>query len=212
MLIAFASMIMILEICAKKAIKNEISETEFKLFDIRGVLGYIGVAMYTYDANVIVLNIKAEAENEEKYKGIFKRAALFSIIVFLSFTSVCYYTYREESKDMFTMTLPMDAFSNLVRIGVCINAMFSYPMQILTCFNTIEKHAFFDNHYHQNVGMRKFISRSLIVLLITAISMIIPNFRDFINIVGSLTSSILSFILPELLFLNHFKGQLSIKN
>ena len=126
------------------------------------------------------------------------------------FTVICYYTYREEARDMFTMTLPMDAISNIVRIGVCINAMFSYPIQILTCFDTIEKSSFFDKHKHSNIKLRKFISRSLIVLFISGISMIIPNFRDFVNIVGSITSSLLSFILPEMLYLHHFKGHLSI--
>ena len=61
MIIAFASMLMILGICSKKAFNNEISDTEFRWFDLSGVLGYIGIAMYTYDANVVVLNIKAEA-------------------------------------------------------------------------------------------------------------------------------------------------------
>ena len=64
MIIAFACMILILGICSKKTINNDVSETEFRWFNFYEVLGYIGVAMYTYDANVVVLNIKAEAENE----------------------------------------------------------------------------------------------------------------------------------------------------
>ena len=61
MIIAFASMFMILGICLKKTINNQISDTEFRWFDLSEVLGYIGIAMYTFDANVVVLNIKAEA-------------------------------------------------------------------------------------------------------------------------------------------------------
>ena len=57
-------MIVILGICSSKAIKSDISETEYKVFDWHGVLGYIGVAMYTFDANVVVLNIKSEAVDE----------------------------------------------------------------------------------------------------------------------------------------------------
>ena len=61
MFIAFASMIVILTICVEKVVNNDLSETEFKWFDLTEVLGYMGVAMYTFDGNVVVLNIKAEA-------------------------------------------------------------------------------------------------------------------------------------------------------
>ena len=128
MIIAWICMICILSICTSKAANNDISDTEFKWFDLGGVLGYIGVAMYTYDGNVVVLNLKAEAESEKQYLKIFRKATVFSISVFMVFTTVCYYAYREDSQDMFTMTLPMDTLSNLVRLGVCFNAMFSYPM------------------------------------------------------------------------------------
>lgn len=62
-IIAFSCMIIIVILCSMKAINHEISETEFKLFNWNSVFGYIGVAMYTFDANVIVLNIKSEAIN-----------------------------------------------------------------------------------------------------------------------------------------------------
>lgn len=127
-IIAFSCMIIIVILCSIKAINHEISETEFKLFNWNSVFGYIGVAMYTFDANVIVLNIKSEAINAQRYMSIFYHATIFSICLFMVFTSICYYTYREEAKDIFTMTLPMNAISNVVRIGVCINAMFSYPI------------------------------------------------------------------------------------
>ena len=140
---------------------------------------------------------------------IFKKANTLSISMFMIFTSICYYTYRDESQDLFTMTLPMNLISNLVRIGVSFNAMFSYPMNILTCFDTVEKSDFFNKYKHPNASFRRLVSRSSIVLTITAISMIIPNFTDFINIVGALTSSILSFVLPELLYLQYFKGKIS---
>jgi amino acid permease len=52
--------------------------------------------------------------------------------------------------------------------------------------------------------------RSLIVWLITGVSLLIPNFTDFLNIAGSVGSAMIAFVLPPLLYLSEFKGQLSL--
>ena len=46
--------------------------------------------------------------------------------------------------------------------------------------------------------------------LVTGISLLIPNFTDFLNIAGSLGSAMIAFVLPPLLYLIEFKGKLSI--
>ena len=58
--------------------------------------------------------------------------------------------------------------------------------------------------------LKKIGVRSVIVWLVTGISLLIPNFTDFLNIAGSLGSAMIAFVLPPLLYLSEFKGKLSI--
>ena len=51
--------------------------------------------------------------------------------------------------------------------------------------------------------------RSVIVWIVTGISLLIPNFTDFLNIAGSIGSAAIAFILPPFLFMIEFKGHLS---
>ncbi len=44
--------------------------------------------------------------------------------------------------------------------------------------------------------------------LVTGISLLIPNFTDFLNIAGSLGSAMIAFVLPPLLYMAEFRGQL----
>lgn len=44
--------------------------------------------------------------------------------------------------------------------------------------------------------------------LVTGVSLLIPNFTDFLNIAGSIGSAMIAFILPPLLYLSEFKGTL----
>jgi hypothetical protein len=98
------------------------------LFDTMGFFGHLGLAMYTFDANVVVLNVKAEAKNQRSYYKLFLTALIFSITLFNVFASVCYYAFREDAKDMFTLSLPLSVFTVIIKLGVCINALFSYPL------------------------------------------------------------------------------------
>ncbi len=52
--------------------------------------------------------------------------------------------------------------------------------------------------------------RSLIVWFITGISLLIPNFTDFLNIAGAIGSAAIAFILPPFLYMIEFKGHLSM--
>jgi amino acid permease len=51
--------------------------------------------------------------------------------------------------------------------------------------------------------------RSVIIWLITGIALLIPNFTDFLNIAGSIGSAAIAFILPPILYLKEFEGELS---
>lgn len=107
------------------------------------------------------------------------------------------------------MSLPIQPFTIFIRICTCFNALCSYPVQILAAFDIYETHPFF----HEGSGivrkLKKVGVRSIIVWIITGISLLIPNFTDFLNIAGSIGSAAIAFVLPPILYLMEFKGKLS---
>ena len=94
------------------------------------------------------------------------------------------------------MTLPMTTLTIIIRACVCFNALVSYPVQILACFGTIERLDYFKEGSNCLRRYRRIVWRSIIIILISAMSLLLPNFTDFINIIGAIDSSVLSFILP----------------
>jgi uncharacterized protein with PQ loop repeat len=73
-------------------------DSELKLFDFDKIIGRIGLAMYIFDGNAIVVNIRAEA-NEKKsyYPKILVKAIVFSLCLFTCFATICYTVYREDT-------------------------------------------------------------------------------------------------------------------
>ena len=99
--------------------------------------------MYIFDGNAIVVNIRAEA-NEKKsyYPKILIKAIIFSLVLFICFATVCYSVYRENTQPIFTMSLvPINSMVVFILICICINALTSYPIQILAAFSIIERFA-----------------------------------------------------------------------
>jgi solute carrier family 36 (proton-coupled amino acid transporter) len=126
----------------------------------------------------------------------------------MSFASICYLTYRQYTQDIFVLSLPVQPFTIFIRICTCFNALCSYPVQILAAFEIYENHEYFKKGTAVERKVKKVAVRSVIVWIITGISLLIPNFTDFLNIAGSIGSAAIAFILPPLLYLTEFKGTL----
>ena len=106
------------------------SEDKINYFEAEKFFGRIGLAMYVFDGNAVVINIRSEAKQlKPKYTMILKQAIVFSLLLFIFFSTVTYLIYRGETKPIFTMSLvPVNGLVLFIFLCVCINAITSYPM------------------------------------------------------------------------------------
>mmetsp|Transcript_73290 Transcript_73290/g.101679 ORF Transcript_73290/g.101679 Transcript_73290/m.101679 type:complete len:91 (+) Transcript_73290:556-828(+) len=61
--IALIGMISMLGYCGREIHQGKSVDSPIKYFDIKGVIGHIGVAMFVFEGNAAILNIRAEAKN-----------------------------------------------------------------------------------------------------------------------------------------------------
>lgn len=96
--------------------------------------------MYIFDGNAIVVNIRAESGKKKVYyPTILKNAIIFTLALFVVFSTICYYVYRENSQPIFVQSLvPANGLVYFILTCVCFNCMTSYPVQILAAFKIIE--------------------------------------------------------------------------
>ena len=154
--------------------------------------------MYIFDGNAVVINIRGEARDKHKYHSILIKAVCFALGLFIVFASICYSVFREESKPIFSMNLtPVTPFVIFIFICICINALTSYPVQVLAAFTIIEKtDVFTRSNSRLELLSKKLFSRTVIIVSTTIVSMLVPSFTDFINIAGSIGSAGVAFIIP----------------
>ena len=60
---ASIGMVCIFGYLSAKVKNDEIVDAPFKLFDIAQVFGNIGVAMFVFEGNAVVINVRAETKN-----------------------------------------------------------------------------------------------------------------------------------------------------
>lgn len=187
------------------------SKEPLKYFELSNTLGRIGLAMYLFDGIIVIVNVSAEAgANKARYPSILMKAALFDLILFLLFGSICYYVYREHSQPIFSMSLlPINAIVFFIFVCVCVNALTSYPVHIIAALNIIEK-TYQTYTAQSSLSLLKRVTiRGVTITVTTLLCMLVPTFTDFINIAGSVGSMTVVFILPQIFFMNVYGQKMS---
>lgn len=99
--------------------------------------------MFTFEGTAVVLNIRAEAKNPKTYPKILYSAIFTVICIFVLMATVCYFCYREDTKEIITMNfVPESYLTVFIKLTVCYNALCSYPLQALAAFSIVENYDF----------------------------------------------------------------------
>ena len=86
---------------------------------------------------------------------------------------------------MFTQTLqPLNGLVCYILVFLSFNMFISYPAMSLAAFNTVEQMNFLRQGRYRR--LKVIVSRSVIIIIITIVSLSIPNFAVFLNFAGSI--------------------------
>lgn len=108
------------------------------------MFGYIGITIFVFEGNGVVINLRAESQDKQKYKFMLFLAILTVITCYMIIGSTTYITFRSSVEEYITWNLvPINAFTLIINLLFCYNALTSYPVQILCAFGIIEEAPFF---------------------------------------------------------------------
>lgn len=81
--------------CSEQIKENTYAPDSIEIFNVSNFFGHIGIAMFVFEGNGVVINLNAIASNKKKYPSILKMAVLTVICWFLLLGMVGYFTYRD---------------------------------------------------------------------------------------------------------------------
>jgi proton-coupled amino acid transporter len=60
-------------------------------------MGHIGVAMFVFEGNAAIMNVRSETKNKDRYPKLLILSIITTLILFMSFALVCYLTYGQNT-------------------------------------------------------------------------------------------------------------------
>ncbi|XP_015065018.1 amino acid transporter AVT3B-like [Solanum pennellii] len=160
----------------------------------------LGVAVYAFEGIGMVLPLESETRDKDKFGKILGLAMGFISLLFGAFGVLGYFAFGEDTKDIITTNLGQGLLSTFVQLGLCINLFFSFPLMMNPVYEVMERR-FWEGRYCVWL-------RWLVVLAVTFVALAVPNFADFLSLVGSSVCIVLGFVLPSLFHLIAFKDEL----
>lgn len=180
------------------------NKPDLKIFGGLSVFLYgIGVAVYAFEGIGMVLPLETEAKDKGKFGRVLGLGMGFISVLFGLFGGLGYFAFGDETKDIITTNLGGGVISVLVQLGLCVNLFFTFPIMMNPVYEVLER---------RFCGTRYCLwLRWLMVLVISLVALFVPNFADFLSLVGSSVCVVLSFVLPAMFHCSVFKEELGWK-
>ncbi|PQQ10532.1 amino acid transporter ANTL1 [Prunus yedoensis var. nudiflora] len=174
---------------------------EVKAFGDLSLFFYgLGVAVYSFEGVGMVLPLETETKDKDKFGRILGWTMTFISLMYGSFGALGYFAFGEETKDMITANYGAGVISTLVKLGLVVNLFFTLPIMMHPVYEIMERR-FWSGRYCLWL-------RWVLVLAVSLVALLVPNFADFMSLVGSGVCCALGFVLPTLFHLMVFKGEM----
>lgn len=157
----------------------------------------LGVAMYSFEGIGMALPLESETKDKPNFGKVLGITMLFIGLMYGSFGAMGYFAYGANTKYIVTSNMGTGQLSGLVKIGLCINLFFTFPLMMNPVFEVFERRF--------REGSYCLWLRWLVVSVVSFIAVSVPNFADFLSLVGSSTCCLLGFVLPALFHYMVFK-------
>ncbi|XWS42243.1 hypothetical protein CRYUN_Cryun17cG0151400 [Craigia yunnanensis] len=160
----------------------------------------LGVAVYSFEGVGMILPLELEAKYKDRFGKVLAFCMTFISLLYGAFGILGYFAFGEETKDIITTNLGPGLVSTLVQLGLCINLFFTFPLMMNPVYEVVERR-FCDSRYCLWL-------RWVVVLGLSLVALLVPNFADFLSLVGSSVCCALGFVLPASFHLMVFKDEL----
>lgn len=160
----------------------------------------LGVAVYAFEGVGMVLPIESETQEREKFGKVLALAMASISLMYGGFGALGYFAFGEDTKDIITANLGTGLVSFLVQLGLCVNLFFTFPLMMNPVYEVVEGRLY--------NGRYCLWLRWLLVLTVILVALLVPNFTDFLSLVGSSVCCGLGFVLPALFHLMVFKEEM----
>ncbi|KAI7897134.1 transmembrane amino acid transporter protein-domain-containing protein [Mucor mucedo] len=164
---------------------------------------------FSYCGHVIYPHLEASMKTPQRWSKVLLVATCVISIMYFTMGLVCYLVFGSHVESPIYKSLPIGSSQNVAMIVITIHVLLVIPFYLYVFTTRIESWLRIDEdeeskdeeeERHQRKLMR-IILRLGQVVACGVIAMFIPFFSDFMNLVGTICSDTLTFILPSIFWM-----------
>jgi proton-coupled amino acid transporter len=128
---ALSGIIMLIGYCGEQLSNgNYPSDIPITIFNMKGTFVNVGIVMFVFEGNGVIMNLRANASNPDKYPKILTLAIFLIVVLYLIIAIVCYVTFRIgiPTYVINDPSIPVNGFQVFLTSLLCVNAIGSYPI------------------------------------------------------------------------------------
>ncbi|KAL0485312.1 proton-coupled amino acid transporter [Acrasis kona] len=206
-----------------------------KAFDIQNFPIFFGICIYGFEGIGLALPIEESMKDRASYPKVFYTAGTMISIIMAIFGMLGYLAFGAGVRDIITLNLPQGSvLSYIIKIGFIVALLFTYPIQLIPVSELFDNYlqsiikfvksrqnksqvspSVNDDQFAGGVKVAPKLSyvlgiviRIVLVILTALLAVSIPAFGDFLTLIGGLGGTMLAFILPSVIHLVTFRGNL----
>ncbi|XAR59896.1 hypothetical protein NMG60_11015900 [Bertholletia excelsa] len=163
----------------------------------------LGVAVFSFEGVGMALPLESEMKDRSKFGKLLALSMFLIAVLYGSFGILGYLAFGENTQDIVTANMGRGLLSTLIQLGLCVNLFLTYPLMMHPVYEVIERR-FWEGKYCLWM-------RWALVLGVSLVALFVPNFADFLSLVGSSLCCVLGFVLPALFHYVVFKEEMEWK-
>jgi len=102
---AIAAMICIFYYCMDMLIEGTSVQGDVNYFNLGGIFGHIGVAMFVFEGNACVVNIRDESIDKQSFPRVLTAGVFSTLALFVVFGTVAYLAFLDQSNPIISTNL-----------------------------------------------------------------------------------------------------------
>jgi proton-coupled amino acid transporter len=176
-------------------------------FQFGGLLFVVAVTLYSMEGVGLVLSLESSCRNRAQFPSLLK-TVVGGITLFMAlFGSAGYWAFRSDTMAPITLNLGHSRAASLVQGALCVALYFTYPIMMYPVWNIVENRIL---ELRPEQACPRRLLRASIVLATAIVAYAVPDFGEYLSLVGSSICTILGFLFPAYFHWKVFGSELSV--
>lgn len=185
------------------------------LFRLTGLPIFLGILTSCWEGAGLVFSIRGEMERPQDYGFVLNTTVLYISVCYALVGGLGYWSFGDHVHSSVPRSLPQSSpVVHLVEVSLVLMVIVTFTVQFYPVGVAIERSKTFLGLCESCNLSRTVLGRAMkvsLVILVSLIALVTPHFGLIVSLVGSMGASVVSLIMPNVLFLLSHSNILTIR-